>query len=124
MDPRDLLGEGTLLVDGTICAIWDGKAISDLYSGKAGYSGMNVQVAATLGGTIAAIGAPRSTALDAAPTAPLDWPRPSPASSLQLTSATSASTASLSRRSASPKAASCTRRTPSSTPSYRQAVPQ
>ena len=47
---------GTLLVDGTIAPTWDWAAIPDLYSGKAGYPGMNIQVAATLGGDVAAIG--------------------------------------------------------------------
>jgi hypothetical protein len=46
----------TLLVDGTIAPTWDWAAIPDLYSGKAGYPGMNIQVAATLGGDVAAIG--------------------------------------------------------------------
>jgi hypothetical protein len=56
-DPVQVLGrEGTALVDGTICPVWDWSAIPDLYSGKAGYCGMNVQVAASLNGDIAAIG--------------------------------------------------------------------
>jgi DDE superfamily endonuclease len=48
--------KGTLLVDGTIAPTWDWKAIPDLYSGKAGYAGMNLQLAATLSGRVAAIG--------------------------------------------------------------------
>jgi hypothetical protein len=56
-DPQQVVGQGTVLVDGTICPTWDWKAIPDLYSGKAGYPGMNIQVAATLDGKIAAIGA-------------------------------------------------------------------
>jgi hypothetical protein len=56
-DPRAVVGAfGSVLVDGTICPTWDWKAIPDLYSGKAGYAGMNVQVAASLDGRIAAIG--------------------------------------------------------------------
>jgi len=55
-DPREILGGGTALVDGTIAPAWDWKAIPDLFSGKAGYPGMNLQIAATLTGTVAAIG--------------------------------------------------------------------
>ena len=55
--PVGVLGvEGTALVDGTICPTWDWDAIPDLYSGKAKYSGMNVQIAASLKGDVAAIG--------------------------------------------------------------------
>ena len=55
-DPREILGGGTALVDGTIAPTWDWNAIPDLFSGKAGYPGMNLQIAATLGGRVAAIG--------------------------------------------------------------------
>ncbi len=55
-DPRHILGGGTALVDGTIAPTWDWAAIPDLFSGKAGYPGMNLQIAATLGGRVAAIG--------------------------------------------------------------------
>lgn len=55
-DPRQVIGEGTALVDGTICPTWDWKAIPDLYSGKVGYPGINIQLAATLDGQLAAIG--------------------------------------------------------------------
>lgn len=56
-DPAKILGsKGTALADGTIAPTWDWKAIPDLYSGKAGYPGINVQVAATLGGQVAAVG--------------------------------------------------------------------
>jgi transposase len=55
-DPREILGGGTALVDGTIAPTWDWAAIPDLFSGKAGYPGMNLQIAATLGGRVAAIG--------------------------------------------------------------------
>ncbi|MGH9208551.1 MAG: transposase family protein, partial [Acidimicrobiales bacterium] len=55
--PAQILGKnGTALVDGTIAPTWDWKAIPDLYSGKAHYTGMNIQVAATLSGQVAAIG--------------------------------------------------------------------
>jgi hypothetical protein len=52
----ELIGTGTVLVDGTVCPTWDWRAIPDLFSGKAGYPGMNVQVAATLDGELAAVG--------------------------------------------------------------------
>jgi hypothetical protein len=56
-DPVQVLGRrGTALVDGTVCPAWDWDAIPDLFSGKAGYAGMNVQIAATLNGDVAAIG--------------------------------------------------------------------
>jgi DDE superfamily endonuclease len=55
-DPRQILGGGTALVDGTIAPTWDWAAIPDLFSGKAGYPGMNLQIAATPGGRVAAIG--------------------------------------------------------------------
>jgi len=54
--PDEVAGQGTVLVDGTIAPTWNWKAIPDLYSGKAGYPGINIQVAATLDGAIAAIG--------------------------------------------------------------------
>jgi len=54
--PREILGAGTALVDGTITPTWDWKHVPDLFSKKAGIAGMNVQVAATLSGNIAAIG--------------------------------------------------------------------
>ncbi|MHB8188561.1 MAG: transposase family protein [Dermatophilaceae bacterium] len=56
-DPQQLAGAGTVLVDGTICPTWDWRAIPDLFSGKAGYPGMNIQVAATLDGRLIAVGA-------------------------------------------------------------------
>ena len=54
--PGELVGAGTVLVDGTICPTWDWTHIPDLYSAKAGYPGMNIQIAATLNGTLAAVG--------------------------------------------------------------------
>jgi hypothetical protein len=54
--PDEVAGQGTVLVDGTIAPTWNWKAVPDLYSGKAGYAGMNIQVAATLDGDLAAIG--------------------------------------------------------------------
>jgi hypothetical protein len=55
-DPQQVIGTATVLVDGTICPTWDWKAIPDLYSGKTGYPGVNIQIAATLNGDLAAIG--------------------------------------------------------------------
>jgi hypothetical protein len=55
-DPQELVGAGTVLVDGTICPTGDWRRIPDLYSAKAGYSGMNLQIAATLDGALAAGG--------------------------------------------------------------------
>ncbi len=54
--PREILGSSTALVDGTIAPTWDWTAIPDLFSGKAGYPVMNLQIAATPGGRVAAIG--------------------------------------------------------------------
>jgi hypothetical protein len=54
--PREILGRGTALVDGTITPTWDWKHIPDLFSAKAGYPGMNVQIASATDGRIAAIG--------------------------------------------------------------------
>ena len=55
-DPAEVVGAGTVLVDGTVCPTWDWRHISDLYSTKAGYPGMNLQIAATLDGQLAAVG--------------------------------------------------------------------
>jgi hypothetical protein len=55
-DPKQVAGKGSVLVDGTICPTWDWKAIPDLFSGKAGYPGINVQVATTLDGRLIAVG--------------------------------------------------------------------
>jgi hypothetical protein len=56
-DPVQVIGRsGTALVDGSVCPVWDWNAIPDLFSGKAGYAGMNVQIAASLNGDVAAIG--------------------------------------------------------------------
>ena len=50
--PVQVLGrEGTALVDSTVCPVWDWNAIPDLYSGKANYPGMNVQIACNLKAT-------------------------------------------------------------------------
>ena len=45
-----------MLVDGTVCPTWDWGHVPDLFSAKAGYPGMNIQIAATVGGRLAAVG--------------------------------------------------------------------
>jgi DDE superfamily endonuclease/Helix-turn-helix of DDE superfamily endonuclease len=55
-DPAEGVGAGTVLVDGTVCPTWDWRHLPDLYSTKAGYPGMNLQIAATLGGRLVAVG--------------------------------------------------------------------
>lgn len=54
-DPASVIGKGTVLVDGTICPTWDWSAVPDLFSGKAGYPGVNVQIAADLDGVLVAV---------------------------------------------------------------------
>ena len=54
--PHEVIGAGTALVDGTIAPTWDWKHIPDLFCGKEDMPGINIQVAATLGGDIAAVG--------------------------------------------------------------------
>ena len=56
LNPVQVVGcEGTALVDGTICPVWDWNAIPDLYSGKAKYAGLNVQIAQGSGQSISAV---------------------------------------------------------------------
>jgi len=55
-DPAEVVGRGTVLVDGTVCPTWDWRHVPDLFSTKAGYPGMNLQIAATLDGALAAVG--------------------------------------------------------------------
>jgi len=57
-DPAEVVGAGTVLVDGTVRPTWDWRHRPDLYSAKAGYPGMNLQIAATLGGRLVTVGAP------------------------------------------------------------------
>jgi hypothetical protein len=54
-DPASVIGKGTVLVDGTICPTWDWSSAPDLFSGKAGYPGVNVQIAAGLDGVPVAV---------------------------------------------------------------------
>jgi len=56
-DPKQVAGAGSVLVDGTICPTWDWRGIPDLFSGKAGYTGMNIQIAASVDGRLVAVGA-------------------------------------------------------------------
>ena len=55
-DPLEVVGRGTVLVDGTVCPTWDWRHVPDLFCAKAGYPGMNLQVAASLDGELAAVG--------------------------------------------------------------------
>ena len=55
-DPREIVGRGNVLVDGTVCPIWDWDHVPDLYSAKVGFPGMNLQIAATLDGALVAVG--------------------------------------------------------------------
>jgi DDE superfamily endonuclease len=54
--PRAIIRGGTALVDGTMCPTWDWNEPGGLFSKKAGYPGMNVQIACDLDGELAAIG--------------------------------------------------------------------
>ena len=62
-------------MDGTVAPTWDWAAIPDLFSGKAGYPGMNLQIAATRGGRWPPSARTRCTAPATTPT-----PSPPPAS--------------------------------------------
>lgn len=55
-DPGQVAGRGTVLVDGTVCPTWDWGHVSDLYSAKVGFPGINLQIAATLDGALVAVG--------------------------------------------------------------------
>lgn len=55
-DVAAAVGAGTALVDGTICPTWGWRAHRDLFSGKAGYPGVNVQVVAGLDGSLLGVG--------------------------------------------------------------------
>jgi len=83
----------TALVDGTVCPVWDWNAIPDLYSGKAKYTGMNVQIACNLKGGVAAIGpvpvhgARHDATRSRPPASRKYWRNPWPQEILALTSA-------------------------------------
>ena len=55
-DPAEIVGRGTVLVDGTVCPTWDWSHVPDLFSGKVGFPGMNLQIAATLDGVLVVVG--------------------------------------------------------------------
>lgn len=55
-DPREVVGRGTVLVDGTVWPTWDWRHVPDLFSGKVGYPGLNLQIASTLDGALVAVG--------------------------------------------------------------------
>jgi hypothetical protein len=104
-DPKKVAGAGSVLVDGTICPTWDWRGIPDLFSGKAGYAGMNIQIADSVDGRLVAVGATpvHGARHDAHAYAISGWPTRSPISTPWLTLAISASRASTSRQSASPR---------------------
>src|SRR6185312_6093260 len=54
--PRAMVRAGTALIDGTVCPTWDWRHRGDMYSVKAGYAGMNVQIACSMDGDLAAVG--------------------------------------------------------------------
>src|SRR4051812_14593990 len=55
-DPLEVVGRGTVLVDGTVCPTWDWRHVPDLFSAKTGSPGMTRQTAAPLAGRPAAVG--------------------------------------------------------------------
>lgn len=55
-ETRAMIRAGTALIDGTVCPTWDWNHHNDLYSVKAGYAGMNVQIACSMDGDLVAVG--------------------------------------------------------------------
>lgn len=56
---RQVVGrDGSVLVDGFLAPTWDWKHADEMYSDKHGAAGFNIQVAASLGGDVAAVGEP------------------------------------------------------------------
>ena len=55
--PEHVAGGSTLLVDGFLAPVWDWKEATGMYSGKHQDTGFNLQVAATLSGSVVAVGA-------------------------------------------------------------------
>jgi hypothetical protein len=49
---------GSVLVDGFLAPTWDWKHVDGMYSDKHGEAGFNIQVAASIGGHLAAVGDP------------------------------------------------------------------
>jgi hypothetical protein len=114
-DPRQVVGRGTVLVDGTVCPTWDWAHVPDLFSAKTGYPGMNLQIAATLDG--APLRSARSPytapATTRTPTPHPVWRTSSPTTPPSPTWATSVSTGSTPSRtsdSPAPTSVSPTRR--------------
>jgi hypothetical protein len=58
LSPAEIAGNSTVLVDGTLVPTWDWRHRHDLFSGKHHDTGFNLQIAATLGGDLVAVGAP------------------------------------------------------------------
>ena len=59
---EDLDPTAQLIIDGTLLQCWSWKDHSELYSGKHKTTGLNVQVACTLSGTLAWVSDPRTDA--------------------------------------------------------------
>jgi hypothetical protein len=58
LTPAEVAGTSTVLVDGTLVPTWDWSHRSDLFSGKHHDTGFTLQIGATLGGKLVAVGAP------------------------------------------------------------------
>lgn len=56
--PAEVVGAGSVLVDGSVAPSWDWRHRVDLYSGKVGDTGFNIQLAATVAGDLVAVGDP------------------------------------------------------------------
>ena len=59
---EDLDPTAQLIIDGTLLQCWSWKDHPELYSGKHKTTGLNVQVACTLSGTLAWVSDPRTDA--------------------------------------------------------------
>lgn len=56
---REVVGrDGSVLLEGFLAPTWDWKRVDGMYSDKHGQAGFNIQVAASISGDIAALGAP------------------------------------------------------------------
>lgn len=56
---REVVGNtGSVLVDGFLAPTWDWKHLKDMYSDKHQQAGFNIQLAASIGGDVAAVGDP------------------------------------------------------------------
>jgi DDE superfamily endonuclease len=72
--PAQVAGTSTVLVDGTLIPTWDWRDRSDLYSGKHHDTGLNLQLGATLGGDLVAVGAPGAERAPRCPRLAGQWP--------------------------------------------------